>query len=101
MMTPEAHATHKLNLLQQTDHFRLWHSLDDKRVCVLCDRTFTGHDVIATDTRGRVELRCPTAGCRSGVHQWVYPAIPLVNENATADWWRALSQPTRTHIPAV
>jgi len=80
----------KLAILQRADHFRAWESLDDKRVCVLCDKTFTGHDVVIShDDRGD-QLRCPTRECLSHVHQWVYPGNPLVSETAHADWWQAL-----------
>jgi hypothetical protein len=80
----------KLSILQANDHFRDWHTLDDERICVLCDRKFTGHDVQVSTVDGEVELRCPTAHCKSRVHQWAYPGNPLVNEKNEEDWWRAL-----------
>ncbi|MBV9008926.1 MAG: hypothetical protein JO354_07145 [Verrucomicrobia bacterium] len=101
MISPFAQTTDRLTLLQRGDHFRVWNSLEDKRVCVLCDATFDGRDVLVTLNRGELELHCPTRGCRSGVHQWVYPGNPLIDETANADWWCALGQPGRNHIPAV
>src|SRR5205814_2764681 len=35
----------KLAILQASDSRRKWHSLDDQRVCVLCDRTITGRQI--------------------------------------------------------
>jgi hypothetical protein len=83
--------TDKLAILQANDHFRDWRTLDDERLCILCDRKFTGHEVLITTAGNEVQLVCPTANCRSGVHQWVYPGNPLVSEATYQDWWHALA----------
>jgi hypothetical protein len=83
-------ATDKLSVLRANDHFRDWRTLDDVRVCVLCDRKFTGHDVQVSTAGDRTELHCPTPNCQSGVHQWVYPGNPLISEQSEKDWWQAL-----------
>ena len=81
----------RLSILQAVDQFRHWRSLDDKRVCILCDRSFSGRQVQITRTRsGRVQLRCPTQGCKAEPNHWVYPGNPLVSETAYKDWRRAL-----------
>jgi hypothetical protein len=80
----------KLSILRAYDHFRDWRTLDDERVCAICDRTFTGHDVVISITGDEVELRCPTSDCRSGVHQWLHPSNPLRSEKNEKDWWHAL-----------
>src|SRR5436190_12647057 len=85
----------KLTLLQANDDFRSWTSLDDKRVCVLCDRTFSGHEVLVSLAGLNHQLRCPTRGCPSQIHQWVYAGNPLISEQAYADWWRALAEPSK------
>jgi hypothetical protein len=80
-----------LLILRETDQFRQWLSLDDKRVCILCGKKFSGRQVKITRIRtGRYELRCPTEGCTAGPSQWVYPGNPLVSASAYADWLRAL-----------
>ena len=88
----------RLSILRACDHFRQWRSLDDERVCVVCDRSFNGHEVqimmIGTEHR----LHCPTAECESGVHQWVYPGNPLLSDTAYADWWRALASPESASV---
>lgn len=43
------------------------------------------------------KLRCPTRGCESGIHQWVYTGNPLISEAAYAEWWRALSAAEALH----
>ena len=80
----------KLSILQANDHFRDWYSLDDKRVCALCGRNFTGHDVLIATVGDQDELRCPTAFCKSGVHQWAYPGNPLLSAKTYDDWWNAI-----------
>jgi hypothetical protein len=82
----------KLAILRREDHFRDWQSLDDKRVCLLCHQEFVGHEAIISRQSGDYELRCPTRGCQSHVHQWVYPDQALVSEKAYANWWRALGE---------
>lgn len=63
----------KLALLQTADPRRKWHSLDDERVCVLCDRTITGRQIeVVRDSSGAFSLRCPTEGCASLPSDWFY-----------------------------
>jgi hypothetical protein len=93
-------ASDKLDVLRASDHFRDWKSLDDERVCVLCDRTFTGQQVIVTPIGREFKLHCPTHSCHSGIHQWVYPGNPLTSERAYADWWCALGEPIQAKAQA-
>src|SRR5437773_8148920 len=80
----------RLVILQAYDHFRDWRAVDDERVCMLCDRKFTGHEVLISTVGEELELHCPTLNCKSGVHQWVYPSYPLLSEITYEDWWHAL-----------
>jgi len=81
----------RLQILRQADQFRTWASLDDKRVCILCYKKFSGRQVEITRSRsGEYEVHCPTDGCNARANQWVYPGNPLVSEAAYADWQRAL-----------
>ncbi len=82
--------TDKLSILRMNDHFRDWHTLDDERVCALCDRKFTGHEVVISTMGDEVELCCPTPNCQSGVHQWLHPSNSLLPEKNEKDWWQAL-----------
>ncbi len=101
-MTPvKCDTPEKLALLRKEDHFRSWQSLDDKRVCVLCEETFAGQDVIVSRHGAGYELHCPTRGCPSRVHQWVYPGNPLSKEAANADWWQALADPLGKEAHAI
>jgi hypothetical protein len=63
----------KLAILQATDSRRKWHSLDDQRVCVLCDRTITGRRIEVTrEPDGAYSVHCPTEGCASVPSDWFY-----------------------------
>lgn len=63
----------KLAILQVTDPRRKWYSLDDQRVCVLCDRTITGRQIeFRCEHGGGYSLHCPTRGCPSVPSDWFY-----------------------------
>ena len=61
----------RLAILKAADSARKWYSLDDKRVCVICDRVFTGRQIdIQSNQKGGYFLACPTPSCRSNISQW-------------------------------
>ncbi len=63
----------KLAALQEADTLRKWHSLDDRRVCVLCDRVITGRMIdVWQDSRGAFHSHCPTPGCPATPRDWFY-----------------------------
>ena len=72
-MNPYLPPEEKLALLQTTDSRRKWYSLDDQRVCVLCDRTITGRQIeVISNAAGAYSLRCPTEGCPALPSDWFY-----------------------------
>ena len=77
----------KLDVLRRLDQFREWHSLDDKRFCLVCGKIINGqHIQIAGGTRGNGPLRlsCPTERCNSIPMDWVLPTDELVALAKTA-----------------
>lgn len=63
----------KLTVLQQADTLRNWSSLDDRRVCVLCDRVISGRMIdVWQDKLGTYRLHCATPGCPATPHDWFY-----------------------------
>jgi hypothetical protein len=61
----------RLAILKAADSARKWYSLDDKRVCVICDRVFTGRQIdIQSDQAGHYFLACPTPSCPSNISHW-------------------------------
>ena len=86
----------RLSILRSEDRFRQWHSLDDERFCVLCERTFNGRQIEIRVRRGKISLHCPSEDCTSTPQHWVRPGNPLVSEKVFQDWSLALGLPTTT-----
>jgi hypothetical protein len=71
----------KLGVLRRLDQFRDWHSLDDKRYCLVCGKIITGRQIkFAGGTRGNGPLRgnCPTERCHSIPMDWVLPTSEVL-----------------------
>ena len=71
----------KLEALRRLDQFRQWHSLDDKRYCLVCGNLITGRQIrVAGGTRGNGPLRlsCPTERCNSIPMDWVLPTAEIL-----------------------
>ena len=71
----------QLEVLRRLDQFRAWHSLDDKRYCLVCGNIITGRQIQVTGgTRGNGALRlsCPTDGCNSIPMDWVLPTDEIL-----------------------
>src|SRR5207302_9709134 len=63
----------KLLALQKADPHRKWYSLDDQRVCVLCDKVINGRMIdVWQDDRGAYQLHCPRPGCPATPRDWFY-----------------------------
>jgi hypothetical protein len=95
MMNSLLLAEEKLAILQQADPRRKWYSLDDERVCVLCDRAITGRQIeIVRADDNRYILRCPTKGCPSLPSDWFYRGSACSNHrnpssrNGEASFWQ-------------
>src|SRR6266496_4911491 len=66
----------KLETLQRLDQFRLWHSLDEKRYCLVCGKIITGRGIqVIEGTRrnGPLRIICPTERCNAIPMDWVQP----------------------------
>jgi hypothetical protein len=66
----------KLDILRRFDQFRHWHSLDEKRYCLVCGEIITGRGIkVIRSTRGNGPLRiiCPTEYCNATPMEWVRP----------------------------
>lgn len=62
----------KLVLLQAIDRGPRWYSLDDKRICGICEQVFSGRQ-IQFQHRGRADsvIHCPTPDCLGDFTDWV------------------------------
>jgi hypothetical protein len=71
----------QLEALRLLDQFRAWHSLDEKRYCLVCGSIIRGRQIqIASGSRGNGPLRlcCPTDGCNSIPMDWVLPTDEIL-----------------------
>ena len=71
----------KLEVLRRLDQFRQWHSLDDKRYCLVCGKLIAGRQIqVAGGTRGNGPLRlsCSTENCNSIPMDWVLPTDEIL-----------------------
>ena len=63
----------KLVALQESDSYRKWYSLDDRRVCVLCEKLINGRMIdVWQDKIGTYLVHCPTPGCPGTARDWFY-----------------------------
>lgn len=81
----------RLDILRALDHERKWYSLDDKRICAVCDRAFTGRQIEFRHVRGSgYRAVCPTIDCPGDIRHWFLcetgaarptaPALPTTGE---------------------
>src|SRR6266581_5003833 len=71
----------KLQILRRLDQFRHWHSLDDKRYCLVCGKIITGHQIQlmgGTGGNGPLRMICPTERCHSIPMDWVLPTDEIL-----------------------
>ena len=71
----------RLDALRRLDQFREWHSLDDKRYCLVCGKIITGWQIqVAGGTQGNGPLRvsCPTERCNSIPMDWALPTDEIL-----------------------
>jgi hypothetical protein len=71
----------QLESLRRLDQFRQWHSLDEKRYCLVCGKVISGRQIqVAGGTRGNGPLRlsCPTEKCNSIPMDWVLPTDEIL-----------------------
>jgi hypothetical protein len=92
----------KLNVLRRLDQFRQWHSLDEKRYCLVCGEIFTGREIqVIESTDGDAALRviCPTEHCVATPMEWVPPTedvlITIAMMEAECRWVRLVTQAGR------
>lgn len=71
----------KLQALRRLDQFREWHSLEEKRYCLVCGNLISGRQIqVAGGTRGNGPLRlsCPTERCNAIPMDWVLPTDEIL-----------------------
>jgi hypothetical protein len=80
----------RLELLNNAQPRQPWESCEEKRQCIMCERTFRGRDAIIRRQRsGTLHLGCPI--CDSGPQFWVRPGNPLLDHHVWSDWELAIA----------
>jgi hypothetical protein len=76
-------ADYRLAILRASDQNRLWRSLDERRICMVCTRVFSGQEIrFTTNGDGRYQLHCPAEGCQSAPRDWFFYGSGLRPERA-------------------
>ena len=81
----------KLEALRKLDQFRAWHSLEDKRYCLVCGNLITGEQINligGTSGNGPLQPSCPTEGCHSIPMDWVLPTNEVLENLALREMQR-------------
>ena len=79
----------KLVVLQESDSYRKWNSLDDQRVCVLCEKLISGRMIeVWQDEIGTFLLHCPTPGCPGTPRDWFYCGLKRSRQSKALGHWR-------------
>jgi len=69
-MQERLNSQERLEILRTVDKHRRWYSLDDKRVCAVCDKVISGRQIGIRGGPGRYTLHCPTPDCPSNFSHW-------------------------------
>lgn len=85
----------RLLLLNAVQPGHPWTACEEKRKCILCERTFRGSAVLVRRALSRPQLCCP--GCRSGPAYWVRVGNPLLEDAAWNEWEKAIDLHEQTH----
>jgi hypothetical protein len=92
----------KLDVLRRLDQFRQWHSLDQKRYCLVCGEMITGREIqVIEGSAGETPLRvvCPTKHCDAMPLEWVLPTEDVLIKIAMVEvergWLRLVKQAGR------
>ena len=91
----------KLEVLQRLDQFRLWHSLDEERYCLVCGKIIIGREVHVTGgENGPLRLSCPTEHCNAIPMNWVRPTDEVLIKIANLEAASWMVAEMRGHRPA-
>lgn len=70
-MTDDNFSEDRLRILQKSDLERHWYTVDDKRVCILCEHIISGRDIRISGGPEEYSLACPTPGCPGNSTHWL------------------------------
>ena len=74
----------RLQALRLIDNERRWYSVDDKRVCLICERIISGQEIRISGGPDHYQLACPTDGCPGNSSHWLLYRPPDGNARPPA-----------------
>ncbi|MEO7723248.1 MAG: hypothetical protein ABIU29_00945 [Chthoniobacterales bacterium] len=83
LMSEEISLQERLQILRLTDGARRWYSVDDKLVCLICERIISGREILISGRPDQYELACPTKDCPGNASHWLLFA-PMADHRAKA-----------------
>lgn len=83
----------RLRLLRQHDRTRLWTSVRERRVCMLCGSEFEGVQIRIGVRAGKPVFGCPEPQCRGSLPHFAASGNPLLDDAAWSDWMRPPCEP--------
>jgi len=75
-MSQEFDPQERLGILRAADLERHWYSLDEKRVCIICEKIISGREIEIRGSAGIYTLHCPTEGCPANFSHWRLFRLP-------------------------
>ena len=69
-MPEELSPEDRLRILRLTDAERRWYTVDDKRLCVICERIISGREIRIDGGPEKFRLSCPTVDCLGTFSHW-------------------------------
>jgi hypothetical protein len=75
-MSQEFDPQERLEILRAVDLERHWYSLDEKRVCVICEKIISGREIEIRGSAENYTLHCPTEGCPANFSHWDLFRLP-------------------------
>ena|SRR6266513_1671724 len=79
-MSQKFNSQERLEILRGVDVQRHWSSLDEKRVCVICEKIITGRQIEIRGGPDHYSLHCPTEDCPAAFSQWHLVRLPADKE---------------------
>ncbi len=99
-MSEEMSPQERLKILRLTDEERRWYTVDDKRLCLICERIISGRDIRIEGGPEKFSLACPTDGCPGTYSHWflyrptpAQPAAPAQEGSGEMDFLADFGQP--------
>lgn len=93
MKQPSIGRGEKLRILRESDPLQKWQALEDKRFCMMCEKTINGHQIRVRYDQNQVPVvQCPSRGCPATPAEWLCAGNPLLSEEAWKDWLRILHE---------